>query len=155
MIDYSTIAGIISTGKLAIDTASSIIKAEGALEEKGKKAELLLQINEIHDTLFSLREIIFNLQKERSELYEKIKKQDDWNEKASSYELVKTPGGAYVYASKKQPKHYVCPKCFEEKRTYILESERCPNCQNYFSIDKKPTSFGGDPADSFSGWMGV
>ncbi|UZJ39989.1 centromere protein H [Prosthecochloris sp. SCSIO W1102] len=153
-MDLISLQAVFAGISQAIKDTKSIVKAEGAFEEKGKRADVLSQLVDIQEKLLDLKERIFELQEENHELKTKLAEIDEWEEKKEDYELIKTEAGEHVYRSKNQPVHFACPKCFEEKHVYILHDERCPNCNNYFSIEKQD-SIGGDPADSFGGWMGV
>jgi hypothetical protein len=66
---------------------------------------------------------------------------DKWEERAKNYRLTETQGGAVVYQSCFEPRHFVCPSCFEKKQISILQDRRvvggvfdCPACKAVYRI---------------------
>lgn len=69
------------------------------------------------------------------------REKDKWEERTKNYRLTETPGGAVVYQSTFEPRHFVCPSCFEKKQISILQDRRvvggvfdCPSCKAPYRI---------------------
>lgn len=116
-------------------------KIESAAKEKIN--EILDKIGPIQDTLFYLREELSQLQTENYGLREKLKSVEDWNSKLAGYKLEKAMGGAVVYCSAGEPKHYLCPNCVNKKEIQILQGREgsmsgdltCPGCGKSFPVN--------------------
>ncbi len=84
------------------------------------------------------------LQTENHELKEKLNATEDWKTKLAEYELNQTQGGAIVYRSKNEPRHYICPNCLNKKEVQILQRRGdsmsgdfwCPGCDKSFPIER-------------------
>jgi hypothetical protein len=62
-------------------------------------------------------------------------------------QLIKTNGGAVVYKSNSEPKHYICPSCYNFKQLQILQNNHnlsgkfcCTNCNAQYQIELMKTS---------------
>jgi predicted RNA-binding Zn-ribbon protein involved in translation (DUF1610 family) len=115
-------------------------KAEELSEEKIR--QVLEKLGIAQDTLFSVREALFELQSENEALKKQISESEAWAERLSSYSLVQTAGGAVVYESKGDPHYYICPSCVEKKSIQILQDNRtrsgkyrCVSCGAEFPIN--------------------
>lgn len=150
-MDLTTITAAYTAAKHAIEGSKAIIMAEGALEEKGKRAELLDMLINVQDKILELRERSFELQEENQQLRNELNANDEWKITTEGYDLITSKGGAHIYKSKNKPIHYACPKCFMEKRVYILNNGTCPNCRNSFLMEKIPS--GRD--SGLDDWMGM
>ena len=97
-------------------------KAEQLSEEKIQ--EVMVKLGIAQDTLFQVREELFRLQSENSELKKKIDSTVAWVGRVSGYRLIQTDGGALVYESPNEPHHYLCPNCFEKENFQMLQDTR-------------------------------
>lgn len=73
---------------------------------------------------------------------------ENWSETDSQYELKEVDTQTFVYSYKKtdkdsKPVHWLCPKCFQEKKTYILQLHydngnytdyQCANCKTIIKV---------------------
>jgi hypothetical protein len=143
-----------------------------AMELARKATELVKGLATIglQETIMDLRQAILNVKDELLHLREENQtlkaaalEKTSWSDTASKYTLVKAPGGAMVQKTDGPPEHYVCPKCFEDRKVYPLQDKGvmsghygCPGCNKSFAIDaprtREPNSFeprGGGPQS----WM--
>ena len=114
-------------------------KAEQLSDEKIR--EILEKLGAAQDTLFSIRETLFELQAENEALKRQVSETESWEERMSSYKLVQTSGGAVVYEAQHDPHHYICPSCVEKRSIQILQDNRtisgkyrCVSCGAEFPI---------------------
>lgn len=144
-MDITAITGAIGSLKAIKDVIS-------AINDLQVSNEVLVQINKAHsnvhevqNALFELREQLFNLQEENQSLKLKLKENEQWEERLSSYEMVETEGAAVVYQSKSDPKHYICPNCIEDNKIKILQDQKSaagyfkcpePSCNATYPVKK-------------------
>ena len=104
----------------------------------------------LNQRIDQLRKENLDLRDEMTELKNQLKIKDELLNKINSYKLIKTIGGAMVYESMGEPKHYVCPKCMSNNEIHILQDQgssdgkvECPNCNNKFKVKEasKRTNF--------------
>ena len=112
-------------------------------EVRLKVSEMLDRLGETQDRLFQLREDLEKIQADNRELREQLAAAIDWKSRLEKYSLVKTEGGAIVYQSTFEPKHYVCPSCIENRSIHPLQDTHtyggsfvCPKCDKRFPIRK-------------------
>jgi regulator of replication initiation timing len=136
------------------DSLKAVLDIRIEAAAKKRINEILEKIGPIQDTLFDLREELFRLQTENTQLKEKLKENEDWERKLAEYQLTETAGGAVVYQFKGELKHYICPSCLNKKEIHILQDTRtmgggfnCPGCNKLFRI--KQTRYPDDPAPSW------
>ena len=97
------------------------------------------------------------VEKTISDLVDKIKFYENWEQIAAQYELCKMPGGALVYEYNREcdpvdkdiTPHLLCPRCFEQKRKSLLQpfskymgTEICPLCDKKFKVHDPEDDFG-------------
>lgn len=144
-MDYSLISGTVATALNGIKTANAVVSSLLDLKiEAGslkKVTEALQSLGTAQDTMFQLRETLFELQTENEKLRKEISARDDWDTKIAQYDLAKTDGGAVVYKFKGEPQYYVCPSCVINREIHILQDRkdvkgcfRCPKCKADFPI---------------------
>jgi predicted RNA-binding Zn-ribbon protein involved in translation (DUF1610 family) len=123
-MDMSSISAAyegLKIGKSLLQTAFEK-KAEELSEEKIR--QILEKLGAAQDTLFIVRETLFELQTENDALKKQIAESEAREERMSSYKLVQTSGGAVVYESQNDPHHYICPSCVEKQSAQILQDNR-------------------------------
>lgn len=115
---------------------------------KEKVAELQQKSNQkvldIQQALLDLQGQAFELQAENQRLKDELRKHTEIHERLASYSLQSTEGGAYVYASKDEPRHYICPTCVESNsEVHYLQYNNnagmqfeCKNCESKYKIGK-------------------
>jgi hypothetical protein len=116
------------------------MKMDARAREKVLAAEASL--GEAQDILFNLRAEVSELQQQNTNLRRQLAKREIWIACLAAYDIVKTPGGAIVYASKSSLKHYACPTCIESKREIqVLQDNSdetgeftCPSCTSAFRV---------------------
>jgi predicted RNA-binding Zn-ribbon protein involved in translation (DUF1610 family) len=138
----TTISTAYSALKKAKDGFSSYVDGKAEAKANAKVTEAMKSLGEALDSLFYVREELFRLQDENRVLKEQLSSKESWNKKLSDYKLVKTTGGATVYESTQEPKHFACPNCIEHQEIQILQSGRnmagtynCPGCKTSFPVD--------------------
>ena len=142
-MDMATISTAYTSIKIVKESISGLLgtKIESAAKEKVNEA--LDKLGAVQDSLFYLREELGRLQSDNSDLKDQLRNQGNWENKLAEYHLEETEGGAVVYAFKKTPEHYACPRCVVKKEIQILQDERvitgefkCPGCDKYFPINQ-------------------
>jgi predicted RNA-binding Zn-ribbon protein involved in translation (DUF1610 family) len=124
----------------------------------------------LQETVMQLREAVLNGKDEVLTLLAEVQafkakelEAQTWQHTEAKYPMVKAPGGAMVRKTAGPPEHYVCPRCFEDRKVYLLQDKRvmagsyeCPGCGKSFPVDqpkKLPPiiypAAGGGPED----WM--
>jgi hypothetical protein len=123
-----------------------------AMELARKATELVKGLATIglQETIMDLRQAVLNVKDELLELREENQtlkavaaEKTAWAETVAKYPLVQAPGGAMVRKTDGPPEHYACPKCFEDRKIYPLQSKRipttggygCPGCGKGFLVD--------------------
>ena len=142
--------------KLAYDGLKSAKDIFSAFEDLKSESESIAKINEAvkqvglaQETLFKLREELFKLQESNNKLKKQLSEEKAWELKLSSYELVKTEGGAVVYKTTQGLEYYICPSCVVKKEIHPLQDGNvmsgrfdCPGCDKGFPITKFEQSAG-------------
>ena len=128
-MDINTISSALGSLGLTVNFVKNSI-------EKIKDAAVREKVEELLNTIIPLQSIILSLQsanstliKEKEALEHKLSEIEDWRQEASGYELKELVSGVYVYAKKKgvqttEPIHYLCTKCYNERRKSILQRTR-------------------------------
>lgn len=109
-MDMSSISAAyegLKIGKSLLQTAFEK-KVEELSEEKIR--QILEKLGAAQDTLFIVRETLFELQTENDALKKQIAESEAREERMSSYKLVQTSGGAVVYESQNDPHHLYLSK---------------------------------------------
>lgn len=122
---------------------TSIIDSKIDIEVK-KQIEISKEkLGSVQDTLFHLRNDLADLQTENENLKKQILEYNEWNNISNDYTLVETKGSAVVYEYNKDPKHYICPNCFNNKERQILQNKKdsngsflCSKCESIFYINE-------------------
>lgn len=88
------------------------------------RIEVMGRLGQASDALYALRDELFRLQAENSDLKREAEEHAAFATRAAQYELIKTAGGAVVWKYKGEPEHYACPNCLNHKRVEILQTNR-------------------------------
>ncbi len=140
-MDTAIISTAYSGLKIAGEILSKILSKKTKCEVQKQIAEVQERLGQASDTLFSMREEQFRLQTENATLRQKIESKEEWQERISKYNLTETQGGAIIYQSKSEPRHFICPSCAEKQELHILQDRRviaglyiCPKCAATFPV---------------------
>ena len=92
------------------------------------QSELLQQLLNIQMGTLTLQEKYSALINEKDELANKLVQFEQWQKTESEYELQEIDSGKYAYSSKnsqqsKNPAHWLCPQCWEDRKKSILQEE--------------------------------
>lgn len=124
---------ITSAALTAYNHASNIIKSLFELKIDDSLREKLSVLNNEIVTMYesnsSFREQVQSLQAEKDNLTKEIAKFDTWEEQKKRYKLYSILGSVFVYAiteasSNGEPPHWLCTKCFEERKRSFLNIRR-------------------------------
>lgn len=144
-----------------VQSLSTVVKAIKALTDKarqqGEDSELIREINaaiiEMQEVVISVTQTAAMVQVNESklsrriaELEQEISRLNDWNDEANRYELMNTGdtgqfGYKIAYGVKTEstregePKHFLCPNCFENRVRSVLQNMRvfglvCNRCSS-------------------------
>jgi len=140
-MDIATIGAAWTSLKTAKDVGKALLGLKIDTDVRLKVSEMLDRVGETQDRLFVLREDLEKLQSDNLELREQLAAAVDWKARLEKYALVKTEGGAVVYKSHDEPKHYACPSCIESRTIQPLQDTNtyggtfvCPKCDKHFPI---------------------
>jgi len=107
------------------------VKTSVELIEKHAQAkafdELSAEIAKFHKAGFDAYTLAFELYDRYRAMKEKYDKTKDWkSETVPNYSLHEIASGVFVYVfdpveKSKEPRHYLCPYCFDEQRKSILQ----------------------------------
>lgn len=158
------IGSLIASLRVAYDIAKGI----GALKSEVDRNESISKILEIliavQTNALSVNAIAQELQEEKTALKQKIVEFEKWAETETQYELKEIAPALFVYSYKKsndsiKPPHWLCAKCFSEKKAHIIQLDResaggkhffCPNCKTKYYIRHDFSIFDNKLAESYS-----
>ncbi|WP_116644743.1 hypothetical protein [Salinivibrio sp. HTSP] len=140
-MDFATVTSAYEGLKIGKSLLKSIYDSRVEADAKEKIDEVMNQLGEAQDTLFSMREELFRLQSQNEEYRKRLTDDETWSKKVEQYQLTETAGRAIVYEYLGNPKHFVCPSCIEKKTIQILQDNRtssgkyrCVHCNAEFPI---------------------
>jgi cob(I)alamin adenosyltransferase len=96
-VDPSIVLAAYNGLKFAKDSISTLIQGKVEIEAQARISVALTKLGDAQDALFQLRDELFTMQAEIARLKSDIDRTNNWKDRLSSYELVKTAGGAVVY----------------------------------------------------------
>lgn len=129
--------------KIAKESLTLLLNSKVEEKSREKINEAMLSIGNLQDTLFEIRNELFQLQTERDGFKKELEQRDNWDRKIAEYKLIRAPGGGMVYAYQGEPSHYICPKCIVEQEIQILQDQKneytgsfqCPGCDKHYNIN--------------------
>lgn len=146
----------ISQGFNALKAATDIVKTMAGLRDSAKLLENTVKLN---GEILSVQTALADAQKEQTALVQtigtlekEIAEFETWDTEKNKYKLYHLGWAAYAYMLKPAtrgtaPPHWVCQKCFSDKRIYVIQmiicnGQRfiCPTCTS--QITPSPTAFG-------------
>lgn len=139
----------ISAALSSLKSLSELVKAANSISNYG---EMILAVNMVQEKLSQALlaniesiEKSVKLQERVTELEAELAAFHEWSKVSEAYVLqavgIERRHFAQIYrpaASTFQPRHWVCAKCFEERRLFILSASdrhnyECPNCHSKIS----------------------
>ena len=129
------IYGGISAVKAAFDIAKGLKDIHDATLRNAAVIELQEKILSAQEMQAALIDRIRDLEKEVANF-------EAWEAEKRKYKLYHFGWGAYAYMLKpdtrgSEPPHWICTKCFSDKKTFIIQMRifngqqfYCPNCKN-------------------------
>ena len=159
--NISDVAGAIQA---ATQVAGNVVSTVRQLKSDGAESE---HVDTLLDTTIDLRATLLDVQAEAlesqrvqarqedriRELERQIAEYDNWEREKSRYELASV-GRSYLYILKQtylvdaEPRHYICPHCYQDRRKAILFYDRgirnsaqavCGVCDTRFNININTT----------------
>jgi predicted RNA-binding Zn-ribbon protein involved in translation (DUF1610 family) len=161
----------IQTAITSLGAVRDLVKVGFDAKVDAKASEKVIdamgRLGQASDTLYALRDELFRLQAENTELKRDAEKSQAFAARLEGYELTKTAGGAIVWRFKADPEHYACPSCLNDGRIEILQTNRTrsgkyrctvKDCGAEYPVEPiipmKPINYGGGNAGGSQGWMG-
>lgn len=130
----SLIAGIKGT----IDLAKGLKSAYDAHTITQSQTEILERLLNLQIDALALQDKHSTLINEKDDLSKKLMEYERWSETESQYELKEITPGVFVRSYKtsnqsQQPNHWLCTKCWEDKKKAILQKHHtgayeCQRC---------------------------
>ena len=143
-MDIASIAGAVSSLKVAGDIAKGLISLNTMAEVQSKAIELNQKIIAAQHDIFAAHAAQTTLVERVRQLEADIASMKAWDAEKQRYKLVSPYHGAMVYAVQKamcngEPPHYLCTNCFKRGEPSILQiaktnepmaSFSCPICKS-------------------------
>lgn len=135
----------ISAALASINLASQFIKSsidkikDNAVREKVE--ELLNSIIPLQIHIITFYEKYSTCAKEKENLEQKRRENEDWKQEASRYKLIELASGVYAYAKEKlmddsEPHHYICAKCYSDRKKTILQRDSISHDGIHYKYDR-------------------
>jgi hypothetical protein len=142
-MDLVTIKGAIDGVGYIKTVLGTLLNEKNEMTVRERVRDILGRVDSIQTALFDAREDSFRVQQERDELQQKVRAFEDWKDTEKEYVLKKTPAEGWLYESVSDPKHFVCPSCFAQKRILPLQHlddgiAMCPLCKADYQINPSP-----------------
>ncbi len=144
-MDIQTVSVAFSGLKFAKEAVTALLQLKIDADSRERVNEAIIKVGQAQDTLFELREQLFNYQTQVQDLKQQINALESWELKFSQYKLVSTNGGGTVYEFIGNPKHYICPSCINKKEIHILQYDNnwagtytCTGCSSAFLVRGTP-----------------
>ena len=162
-------ATLFTSVKAAYDIAKGINSLNTTVERNEAVSKVLEILLSVQSDALLMKEKHSVLLSEIDSLKKKILEFENWSDTEKKYELKEVATQTFLYAYKKsetnpQPSHYICPQCYQDKKTYILQlyyegegttQYQCTNCKTIIKI--RHGSSGSTPQRGPGGphsWMG-
>jgi hypothetical protein len=128
---------------LGISDAVELTKKVAELVRAGATIGLQETVMQLREAVLNAKDEVLTLRSELQAFKAKELEAQSWKEAEAKYPLVRAPGGAMVRKTEGPPEHYVCPKCFEDRKVYPLQDKKvmsgdyaCPGCDRGYPVDK-------------------
>lgn len=146
MIDPTSIQAVFAGLTFARETFGAALDEKTDSKTREAISEAMTKLNSAQSTIFNMQTEMFDLLSQNQGLMSEIKQVKDWQSRVDRYKLVETSGGAVVYESLDELRHYVCPRCIENKKIHILQNDKsyagtysCPECDVSYPVEtEKP-----------------
>jgi len=133
---------------LGISDAVELARKVTELVKAGATIGLQETVMELREAVLNAKDEVLTLKADLQAFKAKELEADTWQQTEGSHPLVTAPGGAVVRKTAGPPEHYVCPRCFEDRKVYPLQDKRiittgesgCPGCGRGFlvALPEKP-----------------
>lgn len=123
--------GTVSLLKTALDALRGAVGLAGETKDFvrsfDRAADLEVKHGELVGKLVELQGNLLALQSNLYAIREEIEDYDRFKERADRYQLRKTEAGGFVYTLKpdadpSKPVHDICPDCYENRKTTVLQA---------------------------------
>lgn len=134
------VVGVVSSIKSAYEIAKVLKDSSEVFD----KAEVKLKLADLIGALAETKMEIASIQEENMELRNKLKQKSEYESKKNNYVLIESGKGTFLYKSKSEPEHYICPRCLENNSEFHIiqlavygmsEVNRCPSCDTKYYLD--------------------
>jgi hypothetical protein len=127
---------------LGISDAVELTRKVAELVKTGATIGLQETVMELREAVLNAKDEVLTLRAELQAFKAKDLEAESWNDAERKYPMVKAPGGAMVRKTEGPPEHYVCPKCFVDRKVYPLQDKRivttgeygCPGCGRAYLV---------------------
>lgn len=143
-MDLISFQSAVSSLNVAKDIVKGMISLKSSTELNEKTIELQSVIIDLHSDLMAIQSQYQELLKSKSDLESQLVQMKNWDITASNYKIISVNAGNFVYEyqNTSEPKHWLCPNCFESQKKSILQCDSmsggrkihvsCPNCNTNF-----------------------
>jgi rubredoxin len=144
-MDMSTIAAAYQSLNIIKTTFDALLGLKIDSAALQKVTDALQKVTAVQDTLFQAQSRLFELQGKVEALTKDLEAEKKWNSTIASYKLIRTSGGALVYAFQGEPSHHACPACASKQQIQPLQNHHnyagtheCPSCKYKYPVDSPP-----------------
>lgn len=130
---------------LGISDAVDLSKKVFDLVKTGATIGLQETVMQLREAVLNAKDEVLTLRAELQAFKAKELETESWKETEAKHPMVEAPGGAMVRKTEGPPEHYVCPKCFEDRKVYPLQDKRvmsgdyaCPGCDRSYPVGNQP-----------------
>ena len=137
MVGMGEIAGVLSSLKAAKDIAETMIGLRDAAAFQAKAIDFQSKILDSMSSAIAAQEERAALLEKVRDLEKEVASFEAWDAEKERYELKDAGNGTRAYmlktqASSAEPPHWICPKCFHDRKISILQPEtRFPGTGRY------------------------
>lgn len=157
MIDSTLITASLPAVLSSLKEAFGIAKS---IKDFSNDAKLEGALSELRSRLIDAQKSVLDAQAQMQEIYAHTSKVEgqlaeyrNWEKEAAKYKLAEPFPGTFVYAFTegelgiKEPMHYLCPKCFNQRQKSILQdgglhgfARKCNECDISYRFKLPPES---------------
>ena len=147
----------IAAGLGAAKSLMGLLRGMKDVTDQAERSQIIIQAQEqilaLQESIFTAQQALDNATQEQSELRAKIVEYEDWSEQEANYELDTFRTGIMAYhfvgspTNSNTPSHWVCPTCFANRETHILQQPipddpliECPKCKWHFDIAERESN---------------
>jgi DNA-directed RNA polymerase subunit M/transcription elongation factor TFIIS len=142
------ISTLIASTQTAVNIAKGLTSVYVDDKVKERTSELLSILLSVQGDALTMQSKHQDLLQLKNNIEQRMLEFENWSKMERQYELKDVAPHIFLYSYKKTdndttPHHYICPKCYQDRKTYILQLHYdgdssteyiCNSCKNIFKI---------------------